>query len=178
MVKKIILGTLLLVASFVTSAASVSITNPSVILGEATVSTLLIPGKLFTFAGDVTPGATSIAWEAELTGAYSATVNLVTSATLNDWTVSILGTGAGSVGNAIGTETTTPFTIYSGTVYTIVVSGIAALDHFSVAFNYPPVLTDIVSEVPVPAAVWLFGSVIAGAFAMRRRAANKAAVAA
>lgn len=167
--KKFLLGAMLMLASFAASAASVSITNPTVTMGSGNVLSIELPGTQYTFGSEFVEGeAVSLSWSSELTGAALGLVDFNVSSTLVDWSLSIfdgISTTVLSSDNLANTAVSSLFTMASGTVYSIIMTGTAAISSFNVGFAYPPA----VSEVPLPAAVWLFGSVLLGGLAMRRR---------
>ncbi|QEW06235.1 hypothetical protein [Nitrincola iocasae] len=167
--KKLLLGAVLMLASFAVSAASVSITNPTVTTGSGNVASFTAPDIQYTFGSAFDAGeAVSLSWDTELTGAALAQANFSVSSTLVDWSLSIfdgLNETVLTSNNAANTLVSSLFTMASGTVYNIVMTGTAAISSFTVGFSYPPA----VSEVPLPAAVWLFGSVLLGGLALRRR---------
>ena len=177
--KKILLGAMLMLASFTASAASVSIANATT-TGSGLLTQVTIPTIQYTFGSDFETGeAVAISWDSELTGASAGLVDFSVSSTLADWSLSIfdgVNTTQLTSGNAANTFIPSLFTMTSGTVYNILMNGTAAITSFTVGFTYPP----SVSEVPLPAAVWLFGSVLFGGLALRRRSrkANMQAVAA
>ncbi|KGK42903.1 hypothetical protein LH51_04035 [Nitrincola sp. A-D6] len=176
--KKFLLGVMLMLASFAASAASVSITNPTVTTGSGGVVTFAVPGTQYTFGSNFVAGeAVSVSMDTELTGAALAQVDFSVSSTLVNWTFSIfdgLSTTVLTSGNNANTLVSSLFTMMSGTVYNIIITGTAAITSFTVGFSYPPAI----SEVPLPAAIWLFGSVLLGGLAMRRRKAPQGPVAA
>jgi hypothetical protein len=166
--KKILLGAMLMLASFTASAASVSIANATS-TGSGLLTQVTIPTIQYTFGSDFQTGeAVSISWDTELTGSSKSLVDFSVSSTLADWSLSIFD-GANTTqltsGNAANTFIPSLFTMASGTVYNIIMTGTAAITSFTIGFTYPP----SVSEVPLPAAVWLFGSVLLGGLALRRR---------
>ena len=168
--KKMILGALLLLASFTASAASVSIFNPQVVQGSGDVISFQPNGTQFTFGSDFNdaPEAVAVSWNSALTGAAQGLVDFEVSSTLVDWSLSIFDGATETVltsNNVSNTAVSALFNMTSGTVYTLVMTGTAVISSFTASFAYPP----SVSEVPLPAAVWLFGSVLMGGLAMRRR---------
>ncbi|KGK43342.1 hypothetical protein LH51_00575 [Nitrincola sp. A-D6] len=177
--KKLLLGAMLMLASFATSAASVSIGNATS-TGSGLLTQVTTPTIQYTFGSNFETGeAVAIAWDTQLTGASQALVDFSVSSTLADWSMSIFdGVNETQLtsGNAANTFIPTLFTMTSGTLYNLIMTGTAAITSFTVGFTYPP----SVSEVPLPAAVWLFGSVLFGGLALRRRSrkANMQAVAA
>ncbi|WP_417585090.1 hypothetical protein [Nitrincola sp.] len=166
--KKLLLGAVLMLASFAVSAASVSITNPTT-TGSGSVMSFTAPDIQYTFGSGFEAGeSVSLSWDTELTGAALAQTNFSVTSTLVDWSLSIfdgVNTTVLTSDNLANTLVSSLFTMASGTVYSIIMSGTAAISSFTVGFSYPPA----VSEVPLPAAVWLFGSVLLGGLALRRR---------
>lgn len=167
--KKFLLGTVMMLAAFTASAASVSITNPTVTTGSGELLEVTIPSVQYTFGSDFAAGeAVALTWDTQLTGAALGLVDFSLSSTLANWSMSIFDGMNETVltsGNAANTFVSSLFTMTGGTVYNIIMTGTAAITSFSVGFSYPP----SVSEVPLPAAVWLFGSVLLGGLALRRR---------
>ncbi|WP_225307580.1 hypothetical protein [Nitrincola iocasae] len=176
--KKFLFGAMLLLVSFAASAASVSISNPVVTTGSGDLTQLAIPTVQYTFGTDFVVGeSVSLSWDTELTGAALGLVDFNVSSTLVNWSLSIfdgITTTELTSNNDANTLVSSLFTMASGTVYNIIMTGTAAINSFTVGFSYPPE----VSEVPLPAAVWLFGSVLLGGLALRRRKAQQVAVAA
>ncbi|WP_036519932.1 VPLPA-CTERM sorting domain-containing protein [Nitrincola sp. A-D6] len=158
-----------MLASFAASAASVSINNPTVLAGSGDVLSINLPATQYTFGSEFVPGeATSVSWDTVLTGASMGLVNFNVSSTLLDWSLSIFDGSSTTVltsNNADNSVVSSLFTMSSGIVYNLIMTGTSAINSFTVGFAYPPA----VSEVPLPAAVWLFGSVLLGGLALRRR---------
>ena len=167
--KKLILGAVLLLVSFTASAASVTISNPQVIEGSGSVMSVDASGAQFTFGSEfVAPESVAVSWNTTLTGISLGLVDFDVSSTLVDWSLSIfdgVNETVLSANNLANSSVSSLFTMTGGTVYTLVMTGTAAISSFTASFAYPP----SVSEVPLPAAVWLFGSVLLGGLAMRRR---------
>ncbi|WP_417585092.1 hypothetical protein [Nitrincola sp.] len=174
--KKFLLGAMLLLVSFAASAASVSISNPVATTGSGDLTPVVIPTVQYTFGTDFEVGElVSLSWDTELTGAAMGLVDFNVSSTLVNWSLSIfdgITTTELTSNNDANTLVSSLFTMASGTVYNIIMTGTAAITSFTVGFSYPPE----VSEVPLPAAVWLFGSVLLGGLALRRRKAQQVAV--
>lgn len=167
--KKIIFAALIWAISSVATAATVTLSVP----------TLDIPGTLNSSApivsltDDLVQG--SFQFQSATPGtAYSASWTLTVDSPVSyEFDVgSLYGASASIFSEGVALFTAISGGSYIGTlatgIYTIIANGITtARGTGGIQFDL------YVSEVPVPAAVWLFGSVIAGAFAMRRRAANK-----
>lgn len=159
--KKLILAAVLMFASFAVNAASVNITPVS---GAVLVANG--DGVYFQLGSEST-------FQLALEGASQAIANISFTASLSDWSYSLFeGTNtavsAMLTDGVFGANTQQGFTLtmLSSAVYTLVLSGnagtsIGFITNFDVPFE--------VSEVPLPAAVWLFGSVLLGGLAMRRR---------
>ena len=156
--KKLILGLVLMLSSFMVNAASVTISPTLTSWGGYTTG--LQDFEVFQLSQD----SFSLG---------QATVELTTS--LNDWSFSLYsGTDVENTNSLIlsgGTilsnvKTSFTFSMIGGEIYSLMVSGSRGDNpSFTTAFTLPVE----VSEVPLPAAVWLFGSVLLGGLAMRRR---------
>lgn len=166
--KKFLLGAILMMASFSALAGSISITNPTT-TGSGLLTEVTIPTIQYTLGSDFnTNEAVELFWDAELTGAALGLVDFTVSSSLANWSLSIfdgLEETVLSTGNQQNSIVTTMFTMTGNTVYNIIMTGTAAITSFTVGFTYPP----SIAEVPLPAAVWLFGSILMGGLAMRRR---------
>ncbi|WP_151669227.1 hypothetical protein [Nitrincola schmidtii] len=157
--KKLILGAVLMLASFVVSAASVSITPVS--------------GAIQLSAGDYYQAGNTSTFQLELNGIDTGIASVGFTASLSDWSYSLFegtdtsGTPAFSAGTFVANSAQGfSLTMVSSVIYSLVLSGdVGTSFGFLTTFNVPIE----VSEVPLPAAVWLFGSVLLGGLAMRRR---------
>ncbi len=179
--KRIITGMVLLLASAFTSAASVTISNPTAVTGASN-----FPVSLTSFATtDTSAVATfigldtlqSFAVEMDVLTSATGTLSFDISTTVDEWTVSILNTstnvatvlGSWWSGGLFGGFTGLTSEVEAGTVYKLLVFGDESWDG-NAGRDITVSLSNIeLSEVPLPAAVWLFGSVLLGGLAMRRK---------
>lgn len=170
--KKILLSLFLITASCFSFAASVSISNP-----DYTLSSGLVSGGSVTYPHLVTEtdnvfgntrftavGAQPFTASWDLT--VSNTVNVIFQgfSTVSNWAVSVFDSSDNSIWTASDTTVSDAYTLSAG-IYNVIISGTSALSSWSALFT-----AAVVSEVPLPAAVWLFGSALVTVFAMRRRA--------
>ncbi|WP_417585094.1 hypothetical protein [Nitrincola sp.] len=189
--KKLLLGLFLMVASFAVSAASISIGNPTVSPGNFYIGS---PGYTNTALTDtlrtdtiqsgyaILGGQLSTSWElsSDVDASFSLGVSGVGTSGMASWTVSILSSGgdlltSGSLGSVFEN-----LMISAGDTLTAVIAGTISSNIFaSKSFSASLSLSSIqIAETPLPAAIWLFGSVLLGGLAMRRRKAQQVAVAA
>lgn len=171
--KKILLGAVLMLASFTASAGSVTISNPTVTQGSGFITEVSTPTGEYIFGGNFFEvGETvELSWDSQLTGFAQGLVNYSVSSTLDNWSLSVLEGGVETLltgNNAANTAIFAPFTKNGGTIYNLIMTGTATISSFSVGYTYPIGVT----ETPLPAAVWLFGSVLLGGLALRRRSKN------
>lgn len=170
--QKILFTILFLTLSSVVSAATVTLSPPELSNVPGTVITSSA-GPNANITGDLVTG--NYQFQGATPGSeYSATWLLIVDApvkyefdvgSLYGATASLFsGTTELFSGISIGYVTGT----LSAGIYTILSEGFASR-HGTGGIQFDLA----VSEVPIPAAVWLFGSVLAGAAAMRRRNANK-----
>ncbi|MFN3880666.1 MAG: hypothetical protein ACK4L8_04470 [Nitrincola lacisaponensis] len=172
--KKLLLATVLMLMSFSVSAVSVSITNPSVMHGSGILLEVITPNVQYTFGGDFFGSGEIVAlsWDSKMSGASLDLIDFTVSTTLADWSLSIfdgLNETVLTSGNAANTSVSSLFTMTGGTVYSIIMTGTAAITSFAVGFTYPL----SVAEVPLPATLWLFGSVLLGGLSLLRRRSEK-----
>ena len=166
--KKLILGAVLMFASFAASAASFNINNPTYTgtgsYFSETDNGVLALGTMGTTAGSTFTG--------QLVGAASATANFeVFVSGLTNWSFSVIDSATNVVVDSITGQTTTgtyvpvSTSVLGGVIYSLAFTG-TVTDPLYVNATFVPVA---LSDVPLPAAVWLFGSVLLGGLAMRRR---------
>jgi len=175
--KKLLLGVVLMLATFAVNAASVQVGNPvfDMSFNSATgQGTQLLSNSNFSAQGfnPVVGSNVGFVFDGELTGISAAVANFVVSVSgLTNWSFSLVNTEtqttqtllsgiAGSNGLL-----SAPATVFSGVAYQVVFQGVSDAATFASVVFSPVEL----SEVPLPAAVWLFGSVLMGGLAMRRR---------
>ncbi|WP_417585941.1 hypothetical protein [Nitrincola sp.] len=168
--KKLLLGAVLILASFTASAGSVSITNPTIIQGSGFITDVSTATGEYIFGGAFFEAdeAVTLSWDSQLTGFAQGLVNFSVSSSLANWTLSVLEGGVETVltsNNAANSSVFAPFTKNGGTIYNLIITGTATISSFSVGFTYPVEVT----QTPLPAAVWLFGSVLLGGLTLRRR---------
>ncbi|KGK40903.1 hypothetical protein LH51_18750 [Nitrincola sp. A-D6] len=171
--KKLLLGAVLMLASFTASAGTVTITNPTVIQGSGFITEVSTPTGEYIFGGDFFEASETVelSWNSQLTGFAQGLVNFSVSSSLDNWSLSVLDGGVKKLltgNNAANTAVFAPFTKNGGTIYNLIMTGTTAISSFSVGFSYPVEVT----QTPLPAAVWLFGSVLLGGLALRRRSKN------
>lgn len=188
--KKLMLCVMLMVLSFTLNAATISIGNPTV-----TAAGLFSPKVTNTYlsstlridnikSGYLFGGPVSVAWDLAATkdsrfslGMFgNGTYGMHGSLFKGPWTVSVLD-GEGTVlKSGILGSVFDDLVLKTGDTITAVVSGTIRLIG-SKSFTTGLFLTNV-TETPLPAAVWLFGSVLLGGLAMRRRKAKQMPVAA
>ncbi|KGK41040.1 hypothetical protein LH51_17685 [Nitrincola sp. A-D6] len=184
--KKLMLCVVLMVISFTLNAATISISNPTVTaagLFSPTVTNTHLSSTLrmdHFRSGYLLGGPVSVAWDLEAAqdsrfslGVFgSGTYGMHGSLLKGPWTVSILDSeGAVLKSGKLG-SVFDALLLKAGDSITAVVSGSIRLIG-SKSFSTTLFLSNIeVSEVPLPAAVWLFGSVLLGGLALRRRKAQ------
>ena len=166
--KKLILGAVLMLASFAVSAASFNISNPTV-TGSGVVFSATDNGVTAIAPLGTTAGAT---FAGQLVGAASATANFEVFVTgLTNWSFSVVNNVTNEVVGSLSNQTTVgefvavSATVLGSAIYSLVFSGTVTNPLYVNATFVPVALSD----VPLPAAVWLFGSVLLGGLAMRRR---------
>ena len=166
--KKLILGAVLMFASFAASAASFNINNP-IVTGTGTVFSQTDNGVTALAPVGSIAGAS---FTGQLVGAASATANFAVFVNgLTNWSFSVIDNATNSVVDSIIGQTTTgtlvpvSVSVLGGAIYSLVFTG-SVTDPLYVNATFVPVA---LSDVPLPAAVWLFGSVLLGGIAMRRR---------
>ncbi|KGK41301.1 hypothetical protein LH51_16100 [Nitrincola sp. A-D6] len=182
--KRIITGMLLLLVSALASAASVTISNPTATTGvdeynvpvasfvttDTTATLNLVDGGLDAFQ--------PFAIELDLLTSATGTLSFDMATSLDEWTVSIVNTvtnittqlGNWFVPDLAGELTGLTTDVESGIAYKLLVFGGYAKDPLGSSRNFNLTMSNIeVSEVPLPAAVWLFGSVLLGGLALRRK---------
>lgn len=186
--KKMLLALVLMLASFAVSAASISIGNPTVSPGNFYIGS---PGYTNTTLTDtlrtdtiqsgyaIFGGPLSTSWElsSDVDASFSLGVSGTGTSGMASWTVSILNSGgdlltSGSLGSVFES-----LMISAGDTLTAVIAGTISSNIFaSKSFSASLALSSIqIAETPLPAAIWLFGSVLLGGLAMRRRKAQQVA---
>lgn len=189
--KKMLFGLVLMMASFAVSAATISIGNPTVTPGSFYLGTPGYSNSLLTdtqrtdtinsgyalLGGSLT---TSWVLSSDVDASFSLGVSGSGASGMNSWTVSILSSGGALLASGALGSVFENLMIAAGDTLTAVVAGTISSNIFaSKSYTASLSLSNIaVSEVPLPAAVWLFGSVLMGAVALRRRKARQVAVAA
>lgn len=182
--KRIMTGVVLLLVSTFASAASVTISNPAATTGadeinvpvasfnttDSTVALTLIEGGLNT--------AQPFAVEMDLLTSATGTLSFDMATSLDEWTVSIVNTvtniatelGSWFVLNQAGELTGLSTAVEAGIAYKLLVFGGYANNPEDSSRNFNLTMSNIeLSEIPLPAAVWLFGSVLLGGLALRRK---------
>lgn len=180
--KRIMTGMALLLASVLASAASVEISNPIAVTGLANnpanfvsfdttdtsaeaVFTGLAFNQPFSVELDVITSATGTLSFDIATTVFNWSVSMVNAANLGD--PSLLASW--SNGSLIGGFTGLTAEVEAGAVYKLIVFGDRSLDA-NFGRDITVSLSNIeLSEVPIPAAVWLFGSVLLGGLVLRRK---------
>ncbi|QEW06234.1 hypothetical protein [Nitrincola iocasae] len=186
--KKMLLALVLMLASFAVSAASISIGNPTVSPGNFYIGS---PGYTNTTLTDtlrtdtiqsgyaILGGQLSTSWalSSDVDASFSLGVSGTGTSGMASWTVSILNSGgdlltSGSLGSVFES-----LMISAGDTLTAVIAGTISSNIFaSKSFSASLALSSIqIAETPLPAAIWLFGSVLLGGLAMRRRKAQQVA---
>ncbi|KGK42905.1 hypothetical protein LH51_04045 [Nitrincola sp. A-D6] len=184
--QKLLLGLILMMASFAVSAAPITIGNPTVSPGSFYWGT---PGFTNTALTDtlrtdtiqsgyaILGGPLSTSWQlsSDVDASFSLGVNATGTSGMSSWTVSILNSGgdlltSGSLGSVFA-----GLMISAGDTLTAVIAGAMSFNPFaSKSFTTSLALSNIqIAETPLPAAVWLFGSVLMGGLALRRRKARQ-----
>jgi len=160
--KKWLISLVLFFAPLYVNAASLTISNPVISQGLAVV----VPGQnsQYVFAFEqIKSGSVNLTLDAALSGAVDKILDMNVTSYLHNWSLSILeqssGLSTNLVVNSILDTQNISFAFLAGTVYQFVFTGTSPLRHFSIE----------ISEVPLPAAFWLFGSVIMGGIAIKRR---------
>lgn len=185
--KKLLLGVCLMLASFVLNAASITIGNPSVTTSGFFSPTVTQAYQSSTLriddvrSGYLLGGPISVAWELEAIqdtrfslGVFgSGTYGMNGSLLLGPWTVSILnGQGEVLTTGVLG-SVFDDLVLQAGDTITAVVAGSIRLIG-SRSFTTTLFLSNLESvELPLPAAIWLFGSVLLGGWAVRRRSQKR-----
>lgn len=181
--KKYVLLVLLMLFSGITSAASLSISNPVATTG---VSNASVGVDQFAFGGDF---ATVLFNEDfDLFDQFSVSLDLKSSISgfakfnialtlLDEWNISIVGADNSTVfsGSGIGFQSVNVDTklMQSQALYNLVITGNSFLGSNSLR-GLEVFITEIqVSEVPLPAAFWLFGTALMGGLAFRRNRMKK-----
>ncbi|KDE39222.1 hypothetical protein ADINL_2351 [Nitrincola lacisaponensis] len=182
--KRLMTGIVLLLASTLASAATVTISNPVAVTGFEGDQSSVPVSSFFTTDTSVTasfldgmnayqPFRIELDVITSVTGALS--FDLATS--VDEWAVSIVNTatnvvtelGSWFVLNQAGQLTGLLAEVEADTVYKLVVYG-DYLHDMDFSRDFTLTLSNIaLSEVPLPAAVWLFGSVLLGGLALRRK---------
>ncbi|MFN3880752.1 MAG: hypothetical protein ACK4L8_04900 [Nitrincola lacisaponensis] len=182
--KRLMTGIVLLLASTLASAATVTISNPVAVTGFEGDQSSVPVSSFFTTDTSVTasfldgmnayqPFRIELDVLTSVTGALS--FDLATS--VDEWAVSIVNTatnvvtelGSWFVLNQAGQLTGLLAEVEADTVYKLVVYG-DYLHDMDFSRDFTLTLSNIaLSEVPLPAAVWLFGSVLLGGLALRRK---------
>lgn len=182
--KRFMTGVVLLLASTLASAATVTISNPVAVTGIEGDQSSVPVSSFFTTDTSATasfldgmnafqPFRIELDVLTSATGALS--FDLATS--VDEWAVSIVNTatnvvtelGSWFVLNQAGQLTGLLAEVEADTVYKLVVYGDYLYD-MGTSRDFTLTLSNIaLSEVPLPAAVWLFGSVLLGGLALRRK---------
>jgi len=177
--KKYVFLLLLMVFSGVTSAASLTISNPTATTGA---SNNLVGVDGFSFLGN--SASVNFNDDFDLFDEFRVSLDLVSSISgfasfnisltvLDTWNVSIVGvdnttvfSGSGDGFQSLNVDTSL---MQSQALYNLVITGSSFVGSNSLR-GLEVYITDIhVSEVPLPAAVWLFGTALLGGLAIRRK---------
>ena len=173
--KKLILGALLMFTALTINAAPIVFENPVVTSPNVGTVTSGIVGDVYEVNGSGfgigTNTPIDVDIEAYNTASSPLLVNLFADITFANWSMTILENGSQiwNSGDQSGNQFLTASISMSpaSSIYNIILNGTSTqLGGFNVKFAYPP---EAIGEVPLPAAVWLFGSVLLGGLAMRRR---------
>lgn len=179
---RIIVLAVLLVFSSLTNAAAISIGNPVAVTG-ASNTPVLLSESVSTINNDYVNAVfvdnfnfrqeygVTFALRPQVTGFLSFNINI---SVLTPWNLSVIGEDNTSVFSSIvnGTQLLSVNTslMQSGGLYNLIISGNDFVGTAGALRGLTVTIQDIaVSEVPLPAAVWLFGSVLLGGFAIRRK---------
>jgi hypothetical protein len=183
--KKLLLGVVLMLVSSIATSATISIGNPTI-----TNSNLLIGpnsnlvssqelSRIDTINSNLWLGGTVRAeWNILASNDSSFTLNMISNhSNRANWTVSIFDMVTGSW-NDYSYGTAFDIALAAGNSIKVAMTGIIARSFlqsksFNTTLNVSGLTNLEVSEVPLPAAVWLFGSVLLGGLAFRRKAAQK-----
>lgn len=179
--KRLMTGIVLLLASTLASAATVTISNPVAVTGAANAPVSLTAfsptdtSAIATFQGF--NALQPFAVELDVLTSATGTLSFDLATTVVEWSVSIVNTATntttllGSWWNdgLVGGLTDLTTEVEAGTVYKLLVFGSRSWDG-NAGRDMTVSLSNIaLSEVPLPAAVWLFGSVLLGGLALRRK---------
>ena len=165
--KKWLISLVLCFAPIYVNAASFTLDNPVISQG----SVFAVPGLegQYIFAFDqVATGSVTLTLDAMLTGAVDRVLDLKVTSYLQNWSLSFIdqtqGLSTSLIQNSMLDTHNLRVAMLAGSVYQWVFTGVTPLRHFSIE----------VSEVPLPAAVWLFGSMLLGGLVIKRRKAKQA----
>ena len=187
--KKLLIGAVMMMISSIVVAAPITIGNPSVTssgnptfnnnsnTGLERVDQINTNVPNFSLQRDITSS-----WNIEASENTSFTLDLsvssnstwlLSSIDTGNWQVSILDTANNTVLTTNSLGSSFDLTLLAGQSITAMIAGSIALGEVR-TFTSTLTISDLsVSEVPLPAAVWLFGSVLLGGLAMRRKVAQK-----
>lgn len=165
--KKWLISLVLFFSPFYASAASLTIDNPVISKGYV----IAVSGQLsqYYFAFEQAPSElVKLTLDVALVDMTFEPVNLKVTTYLQNWSLSLLDMASGFSVPLITNSTLAThhlnLVLSLASEYQFVFTGIAPLRHFSVE----------IAEAPLPAAVWLFGSMLLGGLAMKRRKAKQA----
>lgn len=163
--KKWLISLAFFLAPLSVNSASLSIDNPVISQGTA----IAVPGQAshYVFAFEqIASGSVTLTLEAMLTGAIDTVLDLNITTYLQNWSLSIIdqtqGVSTLLISNSIMDTQSLSISMLATSVYQLVFTGVTPLKHFSIEINE-------ISKIPLPAAVWLFGSVLLGGVAVKRR---------
>lgn len=183
--KKLLIGVVLMLASSLATSATISISNPTVtnsnlIIGPS--SSLVSNQGSFrtdTINSNLFLGGTFRAeWNIEASNDSSFTLDMTsTHSNRTNWSVSIFDVASG-VWNSYNYGSSFDLVMTAGNSLKVAMTGAISSSIFQAkSFDTTLSISNLtnleVSEVPLPAAVWLFGSVLLGGLAVRRKAAQK-----
>lgn len=163
--KKWLITWVLMFAPIYAGATSLAIDNPVISQGQAIVASG--QNSQYTFAFEqIKSGFVTLKLDAFLTGSEDTVMDITVTTYLQDWSLTVLDQAQGVSTLLIDTTNSNlhqlSIAMLAGNVYQFIFTGTTPLTHFSVEIAE-------VSEIPLPAAVWLFGSVLLGGLAIRRR---------
>lgn len=179
--KNLLLATLLFAVSSVASAASISFTNPIAVVDYQTNPVL--PTSIISTSDSLNLSFTqglpvNEAYRIEIDMSVlnaPSTISFDFASSVDEWNVSVISSsGTQVLGTWLQEGQLSPVanlvaTLQSNVAYKLIIDG-TYLNPLNLDRSLNLSLQNInVSEVPLPAAVWLFGSVLLGGLAVRRK---------